>query len=148
MATHLSILAMEDFMDRGAWQATVNGVAMSQTFLSDWACTTHTHTHTHHVLEHVKHSMTIPSTSRLAQLYRYRRLYPAGFVPVHTPHTWYTRAETLSIYSSVWPKHLAQWNSWVMNKNFVNCSKLSPIGKAKSIKVSICIEMCHDENHA
>ena len=35
MATHLSILAMEDFMDRGAWQATVNGVAMSQTFLSD-----------------------------------------------------------------------------------------------------------------
>ena len=27
MATHLSILAMEDFMDRGAWQATVHGVA-------------------------------------------------------------------------------------------------------------------------
>ena len=30
-ATHFSILAMEDFMDKGAWQATVHGVAKSQT---------------------------------------------------------------------------------------------------------------------
>ena len=60
------------------------------------------------VLEHVRHSMTIPPCTGLAQLYRYRRLSPAGLVPVHTPHTWYTRAETLSIYSAIWPQHLAQ----------------------------------------
>ena len=38
MATHSSILA-DDSMDRGAWRATVPGVANSQTRLS-----THTHT--------------------------------------------------------------------------------------------------------
>ena len=31
-------------MDRGAWQTTVHGVAMSQTWLSDWA---YTHAHNH-----------------------------------------------------------------------------------------------------
>ena len=35
---------LENPMDRGAWQATVHGVAKSQTWLIDW---THTHTHTH-----------------------------------------------------------------------------------------------------
>ena len=38
-------------MDREAWQATVHGVAMSQTQLSDRACM-HTHkdyTHIHHI---------------------------------------------------------------------------------------------------
>ena len=35
MATHSSILAWRIPMDRGAWQATVHGVAKSQTQLSD-----------------------------------------------------------------------------------------------------------------
>ena len=35
MATHSSILAWEIPTDRGAWQATVHGVAKSQTRLSD-----------------------------------------------------------------------------------------------------------------
>ena len=35
-------------MDREVWWATVHGVAKSQTWLRDWACThTHTLTHTH-----------------------------------------------------------------------------------------------------
>ena len=35
MATHCSICAWRIPMDRGAWQATVHGVAKSQTQLSD-----------------------------------------------------------------------------------------------------------------
>ena len=35
MATHSSILAWRIPMDRGAWRATVHGVARSQTSLSD-----------------------------------------------------------------------------------------------------------------
>ena len=35
VATHSSILAWRIPMDRGAWQTTVNGVAKSQTQLSD-----------------------------------------------------------------------------------------------------------------
>ena len=35
MATHSSILAWRIPMDRGAWRATVHGVAKSQTQLSD-----------------------------------------------------------------------------------------------------------------
>ena len=35
MATHSSILAWRIPMDRGAWQATVDGVTKSQTQLSD-----------------------------------------------------------------------------------------------------------------
>ena len=35
MATHCSILAMENSMDRGAWWATVHGVTKSWTQLSD-----------------------------------------------------------------------------------------------------------------
>ena len=42
MATHSSILAMENSKDREAWQATVHGVSKSHTRLSN----THTHTHT------------------------------------------------------------------------------------------------------
>ena len=35
-------------MDRGAWQATVQGVSKSQTGLCDWVCVcTHAHTHPH-----------------------------------------------------------------------------------------------------
>ena len=37
MATHFSILAWENSMDRGAWQATVHRAIRSQTRLSDWA---------------------------------------------------------------------------------------------------------------
>ena len=35
MATHSSILAMENSMDKGAWRATVQGVAKRRTRLSD-----------------------------------------------------------------------------------------------------------------
>ena len=35
MAVHSSIIAWRIAMDRGAWQATVHGVAKSQTRLSD-----------------------------------------------------------------------------------------------------------------
>ena len=42
MATHSSILAWKIPMDRGAWWATVHGVAKSQTRLSDKE---HTHIH-------------------------------------------------------------------------------------------------------
>ena len=37
MATHSSILTWRIPMDRGAWQASVHGVAKSQTRLSDYA---------------------------------------------------------------------------------------------------------------
>ena len=37
MATHPSILARRIPMNRGAWRATVHGVAKSRTQLSDWA---------------------------------------------------------------------------------------------------------------
>ena len=37
IATHSSILAWRSPMDRGAWQATVRGVAKSQAYLSDQA---------------------------------------------------------------------------------------------------------------
>ena len=39
MATHSSILAWKNPMDRGAWQATVQRVTKSQTWLNDWAHT-------------------------------------------------------------------------------------------------------------
>ena len=39
MATHSSILAWKNSMDRGAWRATVHGVTKSQTWLNDWTLT-------------------------------------------------------------------------------------------------------------
>ena len=39
MATHSSILAWKKSKDRGAWWATVHGVANSQTWLSNWGDT-------------------------------------------------------------------------------------------------------------
>ena len=42
MATHSSTVAWRIPMDRGAWRATVHGVAKSLTWLSDWE---HTHTY-------------------------------------------------------------------------------------------------------
>ena len=36
MATHSSILAWENSMDRGAWRATVHGVTKSQPELTDY----------------------------------------------------------------------------------------------------------------
>ena len=42
MAAHSSILAWRNPMDRGAWRATVHGVAKSWTRLSDFTLT-HTH---------------------------------------------------------------------------------------------------------
>ena len=41
MAPHSSTLAWKNPMDRGAWWATVHGVARSQTRLSDFAFTFH-----------------------------------------------------------------------------------------------------------
>ena len=49
----LQYSCLENPMDRGAWQATVHGVAKSQIWLSTRAHThihTHTHTHTHQAL--------------------------------------------------------------------------------------------------
>ena len=43
MATHSSILAWRIPMDRGAWRATVHGVAKRQTQLSDFTLTFHFH---------------------------------------------------------------------------------------------------------
>ena len=42
---------LENLMDGGAWQTAIQGVANSQTQLSDWACA-HTHTHTHACASH------------------------------------------------------------------------------------------------
>ena len=55
MATHSSILAWENSMDRGAWRATVHGITELDTTEATYhACAgararahTHTHTHTH-----------------------------------------------------------------------------------------------------
>ena len=41
MATHSSILALDNPMDRGAWQATVHRVAQSQTRLKQLSTQTH-----------------------------------------------------------------------------------------------------------
>ena len=43
MATHSSTLAWKNPMDRGAWWATVHGVAKSQTQLSNLTFTFHFH---------------------------------------------------------------------------------------------------------
>jgi len=44
----LQYSGLKNFMDRGAWQATVHGVTESRTQLSDFHTHTHnTHTHTH-----------------------------------------------------------------------------------------------------
>ena len=44
MATHSNICALENFMDRGAWRATVHGVAKLD--MTERLVYTHTHTHT------------------------------------------------------------------------------------------------------
>ena len=55
MATHSNILAWRIPMDRGAWWATVYGVAKSQTRLSDEA----QHSTAVGLLKHTKNNMTI-----------------------------------------------------------------------------------------
>ena len=48
MATFSSMIAWKIPWTEENWWATVHGVTVGQTWLSDWACThTHTHTHTH-----------------------------------------------------------------------------------------------------
>ena len=55
----LQYSCLENCMDRGAWRATVHGVAKSQTWLSDW---TYTHTHTHTMaLAQVDLTVPVPS---------------------------------------------------------------------------------------
>ena len=44
MATHSNICALENFMDRGAWRATVHGVVKLD--MTERLVYTHTHTHT------------------------------------------------------------------------------------------------------
>ena len=55
---------LENSMDRGAWWATVHGVAKSWTLLSKVCVRLHTHTHTHtHTLSqrlNIKNSLTLP----------------------------------------------------------------------------------------
>ena len=43
----LQYFCLGNLMDRGAWRATVHGVAKSQTRLEQLSACTHTHTHTH-----------------------------------------------------------------------------------------------------
>ena len=44
---------LENPMDKGAWQAIIQGVAKSRTQLSETKCTrTHTHTHTQNMLKY------------------------------------------------------------------------------------------------
>ena len=57
MATHSSILAWRILMDRGAWWATVHGVAKSQTRLSDQA--QHTEEHCLIPLDGIHHVLVI-----------------------------------------------------------------------------------------
>ena len=49
MATHSSILAWKNPMDRGAWWVTVPGVTKSQIWLSDW------HTHINNAAVNILH---------------------------------------------------------------------------------------------
>ena len=59
MATHSSILAQRIPMDRGAWRATVQEVAKSQTRLR---VTKHAHTHGNHFAIHLKLTQHCKST--------------------------------------------------------------------------------------
>ena len=56
MATHSSILAWGNPMDRGAWYATVHGVAKSRTWPSDF---THSHKTRNHKTPRRKHRQNI-----------------------------------------------------------------------------------------
>ena len=56
-ATHSSILALDNPMDRGVWWATVCGVVRSQTQLNTRM---HEHTHTH---THMRDIQILPSPS-------------------------------------------------------------------------------------
>ena len=51
MATHYSILGLENPMDRGAWWATVRGVTKLNMTEQLARARTHTHTHTHKTLK-------------------------------------------------------------------------------------------------
>ena len=76
MAIHASVSCLENSMDRGAWWATVHGVAKSQTRLSTYthihthnACTcTHTHPLCLMVLDGGKSSL--PKLSRVPLVYK------------------------------------------------------------------------------
>ena len=59
----LQYSCLENSMDRGAWQATVHGVAKSRTRLSD----SHTHTHTHNMYKIDKQQGLLYSTGSNTQ---------------------------------------------------------------------------------
>ena len=57
-------------LDRGAWETTVHGVAMSRTRLSTHTYHTHTHTHTHtHCLKSVTRSCSLKFPSKVIYFY-------------------------------------------------------------------------------
>ena len=63
----LQYSCLKNSMDRGAWQATVQGVTKSQTRLSDWA-----HTHTHSAFRKVKHRYITTCSSRMGRRGKWR----------------------------------------------------------------------------
>ena len=77
MATHSSILAWRIPMDRGAWWATVHGVAKSQTQLSDQ--NTHTHTHTPH--SKVREPGSLPRFLTLSHFLKHHTCCPLQVPP-------------------------------------------------------------------
>ena len=62
MATHSSILARRIPRDRGTWQATVHGVAKSQTRLSNFTFTFTTHIRASLIAQLVKNPPSMPET--------------------------------------------------------------------------------------
>ena len=84
MATHTSIPAGRTPRDRGAWWATVHGVAQSRTQLSDHSATTHIYTFTKKSL--TKQHTLLPCVNRsflvsyfLRFCFFFRLFFEAGF---------------------------------------------------------------------
>ena len=71
-------------MDRGAWQATVHGVAKTHTWLSMCMHThTHTHTHTHKHIERAQFFILLPLTNLSACIFS----FPPSHLKRSTPST-------------------------------------------------------------
>ena len=114
MATHSSILAWKNPMDRGAWQATVQRVTKSQTWLNDWAHAhicfftsecflswihrLHTHTHTHNTDSTCMHCRCPQSLSRHTQM-------SSPNTHVHT----HTHTQALGTWRTDWSNWSSEW---------------------------------------